>query len=214
MIGPDAMIFIFWMWSFKPAFLLSFTFIKKFFSSSLLSALKIVSPVYLRLLIFLLTVLIPACAHPAWHFARCLPISGWNVLLVSLIFLTRSLVFPILLFSSISLHWSLRMTFLSLLAILWNSAFKWDYLSFFLLPFTSLLLSAICKASSDNLKQLFAFLFLVGGLDHCLLYNVMNLGWTIVHQAVSWTIVLQAVLSIRPNPLNLSLSLYNLRDLI
>ena len=36
--------------------------------------------------------------------------------------LKRSLVFPILLFSSISLHWSLRKAFLSLLAILWNSA--------------------------------------------------------------------------------------------
>ena len=33
---------------------------------------------------------------------------------VSLIFLKRSLVFPILLFSSISLHWSLRKVFLSL----------------------------------------------------------------------------------------------------
>ena len=33
----------------------------------------------------------------------------------------RSLVFPILLFSSISLHWSLRKALLSLLAILWNS---------------------------------------------------------------------------------------------
>ena len=42
--------------------------------------------------------------------------------LVSLIFLKRSLVFPILLVSSISLHWSLRKAFLSLLAILWNSA--------------------------------------------------------------------------------------------
>ena len=30
-------------------------------------------------------------------------------------------VFPILLFTSISLHWSLRKAFLSLLAILWNS---------------------------------------------------------------------------------------------
>ena len=38
-----------------------------------------------------------------------------------------SLVFPILLFSSISLHWSQRKAFLSLLAILWNSAFKWVY---------------------------------------------------------------------------------------
>ena len=37
-----------------------------------------------------------------------------------------SVVFPILLFSSISLHWSLRKAFLSLLAILWNSAFKWS----------------------------------------------------------------------------------------
>ena len=51
----------------------------------------------------------------------------------------RSLVFPILLFSSISLHWSLRKAFLPLLAILWNSAFRWVYLSFSPLPFTSLL---------------------------------------------------------------------------
>ena len=41
------------------------------------------------------------------------PIFAWNVPLVSLIFLKRSLVFPTLLFSSISLHWSLRKAFLS-----------------------------------------------------------------------------------------------------
>ena len=52
------------------------------------------------------------------------PIFAWNVPLVSLILLKRSLVFSILLFSSISLHWSLRKAFLPLLAILWNSAFK------------------------------------------------------------------------------------------
>ena len=45
-------------------------------------------------------------------------IFAWNIPFVSLIFLKRSLVFPILLFSSISLHWSLRKAFLSLLAIL------------------------------------------------------------------------------------------------
>ena len=78
------------------------------------------------------------------------PIFAWNIPLVSLIFLKRSLVFPILLFSSISLHWSLRKAFLSLLAILWNSAFKWVYLSFSPLLFTSLLFTAICKASSDK----------------------------------------------------------------
>ena len=53
------------------------------------------------------------------------------------IFLRRSLVFPILLFSSISLHCSLK-AFLSLLAILWISAFSWVYLSLSLcLPFSS-----------------------------------------------------------------------------
>ena len=62
-VGQDAMIFVFQMLSFKPAFLLSsFTFIKRLFSSSLLSAIKVVSSVYLRLLIFLPEILIPACA--------------------------------------------------------------------------------------------------------------------------------------------------------
>ena len=51
-------------------------------------------------------------------------------------FLKRSLVFPIL-FSSISLHWSLKKAFLSLLAILWNSAFRYLYLSFSPLLFAS-----------------------------------------------------------------------------
>ena len=46
------------------------------------------------------------------------PICAWNVPLVSLIFLKRSLVFPILLFSSIYLHWSLKKAFLSLLGVL------------------------------------------------------------------------------------------------
>ena len=45
------------------------------------------------------------------------PIFAWNVPLVSLIFLKRSLVFPILLLSCISLHWSLRKAFSSLLVI-------------------------------------------------------------------------------------------------
>ena len=78
------------------------------------------------------------------------PIFVWNVPLVSLIFLKITLVFPILLFSSISLHWSLRKAFLSLLALLRNFAFKWVYLSFSPLLFTSLHFTAICKASSDS----------------------------------------------------------------
>ena len=88
-------------------------------------------------------------------------IFAWSISLVSLIFLKRSLVFPILLFSSISLHyWSLSKAFLSLLAILWKSAFKWVYLSCSPLLFTSLLFSAICKASSDNHFAFLQFFFL------------------------------------------------------
>ena len=81
------------------------------------------------------------------------PIFAWNVPLVSLILLKRSLVFPILLFSSISLHWSLRKAFLSLLAFLWNSAFRCLYLSFSPLLFASLLFTAICKASSQRINS-------------------------------------------------------------
>ena len=41
-MGPDAMIFIFWMLSFKPTFSLSsFTFTKRLFSSSSLSAIRV-----------------------------------------------------------------------------------------------------------------------------------------------------------------------------
>ena len=46
----------------------SFTFIKKLFSSSLLSAIKVVSSAYLRLLLFLLAILIPACASSSLAF--------------------------------------------------------------------------------------------------------------------------------------------------
>ena len=78
------------------------------------------------------------------------PIFAWNVPLVYRIFLKRCLVFPIPLFSSISFHWSLRKAFLSLLAILWNSAFRFLYLSFSPVLFASLLFTTICKASPDS----------------------------------------------------------------
>ena len=61
-MGLDAMIFDFLMLSLKPAFSLSFfTFIKKLFSSSV-SVIRVVLFAYLRLLLLLLAVLIPACA--------------------------------------------------------------------------------------------------------------------------------------------------------
>ena len=68
------------------------------------------------------------------------PIFAWNVSLLSIIFLKRSLVYPILLFSSISLHWSLRKAFLSLLAILstlHSNGYIFPFLLCFLLLFFS-----------------------------------------------------------------------------
>ena len=62
-------------------------------------------------------------------------------------FLWRSLVFPLLLFPSISLPWSLKKSFLSVFALLWNSAFRLIYLSFSPLPFASLLFSAIWNSN-------------------------------------------------------------------
>ena len=61
-MGLDAMILVFFLiFNFRPAFSLSsFTFIKRFFRSSLLSAVEVVSSAYLRLLMFLPPILIPA----------------------------------------------------------------------------------------------------------------------------------------------------------
>ena len=109
------------------------------------------------------------------------PIFAWNVTLASLIFLNGSLIFPILLFSSVSLHWSLRKAFLSFLAMLWNSAFKWVYLSFSPFPLASLPFSAICKASSDNH---FAFLPFYWGWSWSLPPVQCHKPLSIVHQAL------------------------------
>ena len=103
------------------------------------------------------------------------PIFAWDVPLVCLVFLKRALVFPILLLSSISFHCSFKKDFLSLLVILWNSAFNWVYLFLSPLLFASLLFSDICKASSDNYFTFLHFFFLGMVLSHHLLHSVMNL---------------------------------------
>ena len=123
------------------------------------------------------------------------PIFVLNVPLVSLILLKRFLVFPILLFSSISLYSSLRKAFLSLLAIIWNSAFKWEYLSFSPLLFNSLHFTATCKTSSDNH---FAFLhFFYMGMVSIAVSCIVSR--TSVHSS-------SGSLSIRSSPLNLFLT--------
>ena len=110
-----------------------------------------------------------------------------------LIFLKRSLVFPILLSSSISLHWSLRKAFLSLLVILWNSPFKWVYLSFSPLPFASLLFTARCKASLGSHFAFLHFFF----LGMVLIPVSCTMSWTFIYSS-------SGTFSIRSSPLNLS----------
>ena len=61
-MGQDAMIIVFWMLSFKPTFSLSSITLIRLLHSCSLSAIRVVSSAYLRLLIFLLAILIPACA--------------------------------------------------------------------------------------------------------------------------------------------------------
>ena len=92
-------------------------------------------------------------------FLSCIvPIFAWNIPLVSLSFLKRSLVFPVLLFSSISFHWSLRKAFLSLLAILWNSASD-AYIFTFLLCFSLLFFSQLFIRPPQTAILLFCISF-------------------------------------------------------
>ena len=116
-----------------------------------------------------------------------------NVPLVSPISLKRSLVFAIVLFSSILWHCSLKKSFLFPLVIPWNSAFTWVYLSLSLLPLASLLFSANCKASDNH----FAFLHFSWGWfwssPHAQCYEPLP-------------IVLQALCLTRSCPLNLFIS--------
>ena len=69
-VGPDALMLVCWMLSFKPPFsFFSFTLIKSLYSFSSLSVIEVVSSAYLRLLIFLPAILIPTCdsASLAFH---------------------------------------------------------------------------------------------------------------------------------------------------
>ena len=109
-MGPDDTIFVVWMLSFNPAFSLSsFAFIKRLFSFSSLSVLRVVSSAYLRLLIFLWAVFIPACASssPAFHIMCsasqlnrqgdniqpwCTPFPIWNLSIVPCLVLTYTKV--------------------------------------------------------------------------------------------------------------------------
>ena len=148
----DAMIFVFWMLSFKPAFSLSsFTFIKRLFSSSSLSAIRVVSSAYLGLLIFLPAILIPACVSfsPVFHLMYsvyklnkqgdniqpwCTPFPIWNQSVVLCLVLTVP-------------SWP-AYRFL-------RRQVRWSGIPIFLWIFHSLLWSTQSKALVQSVKQMF-----------------------------------------------------------
>ena len=108
--------------SFKPAFSLSsFAFIRRLFSYSL-SAIRVVSSVYLRFLIFLLAILIPACASSSPAFLMmysayklnkqgdniqpwCTPFPLWNqTVVLCLVIIIAS--YPAYRFLRVRVRWS------------------------------------------------------------------------------------------------------------
>ena len=129
---PNTMILVFQMLSFKPTFSLSsLTFIKRLFSSSSLSAIIVVSSPYLRLLIFLPTILMETdfifldskitadgdCSH---EIKRCLLLwrkamtnldsifKSRDITLPTKVRLVKSMVFPVVMYGCES--WTMKKT--------------------------------------------------------------------------------------------------------
>ena len=75
---PIDMILVFWMLSLSQIFHSSFTFIMRLFSSSILSAIRVVSSAYLRLLIFLPEILIPVWTSSSLAFCMMYSVQKLN----------------------------------------------------------------------------------------------------------------------------------------
>ena len=86
---------------------------------------------------------------------------------MSLIFLNRSLAFPTLLLSSISLHWSLRKAFLSLLAIMLLSHFSHVLLC--VTPWTAVRQASLSITNSWSLLKLMSIEWVIPS-NHLILY--------------------------------------------
>ena len=123
--------------------------------------------------------------HPFWisstsvrsisFLSFSVPIFAWNVPLVSLIFLKRSLVFPFCCFPLFLCtdHWG-RLSYVSLL--FFGTLHSNGYILPFLLCFSILFFSQLfVKLPQTAILLFYIFFFLADSLDPCLLYNVTNL---------------------------------------
>ena len=82
-IGTRSLDWFFECWVLSQLFHSPFTFIKRLFSTSSLSAIRAVSSAYLRLLIFLPAILITACASSSLGFHKMYSAYKLNMLLLS-----------------------------------------------------------------------------------------------------------------------------------
>ena len=149
-IGPDVMISVFLIFSFQLALWhSSFTLMKRLFSSFLLSANRVVSSAYFKLLMFLPPILIPAChsSRPAFFMMCsadrlnkqgdsrqpcCTPFSILNQSVVS---------YRVLIFASLPTYRFLRRQAM------------WSYIPISLRAFHSLLWSTESKVLAQSMKQ-------------------------------------------------------------
>ena len=109
----DTMISAFWMLSFKPAFSpSSFTLIQRLFSSSSLSATRVASSAYLRLLYFSWQSWFQLVLHPAqrfsWWTVHISKISRWQYIALTYFFPDFQSVLPWLVLTAVSAHRFLR----------------------------------------------------------------------------------------------------------
>ena len=140
-MGPDAMILVFLMLSFKPTISLSsFTFIKRIISSSSLSAIRVALSAYLMLLIFYPAILIPACASSSLAFLIvyseyklnkqgdniqpwCTPFPIWNQSVVPSLVLTV-VSWPMYRFLRRLVRWSIFSSLSEFSSLWWSTQLK------------------------------------------------------------------------------------------
>jgi len=149
--------------------------------------------VYLLLCIFSVSFVISSASIRSLPFlSSIVTIFGWNIPLIFLVFLKRSLVLPFQLLSFYFFAFFIEEGLLVSLCYSLNSTFSWVYLFFSSLLFTSLLSSDICKVSSGNHLAFLPFFFF--GMV------LLTASYTILQTSVHSS---PGTLFIRSSPLNL-----------
>ena len=118
-----------------------------------------------------------ASVRSIWFLSFIVPIFAWDVPFISAFFLKKSLVFPIIVFSSLFLHWSLRKP--TFLFLLFFGTLNSDGYIFAFLPCLSLLFSQIFVRPPQTAILNFCIFFPPLGM--VLITASHTLFWTSIH---------------------------------